>query len=187
MLGIFCATSVLATPEEDITLAVIAGGATSVEQASASVFTTAFTAVAARASARDLRANVAAAISLRPDLTARSVAIGIRAAVRGNSGSARAVVDRIIISAIALNPTAAVQIANAAVRACPAFRDTIAGAADSAAPPALRPALVKAMGNATRYANVHDRERDGERDGGPNERGTEGDDDVRSPEQPPRP
>lgn len=130
------ASLLLATPAEEITHAVSAGGAAQVGDASAERFLVAYNAVIARVNLRQLPDYVTAAIRLRPDLSTQITTAAIRAAMRSatNPHMLAAVVDRIVRAAILANPDAAVAIARAAVLAAPGLRDIIIAAAIAAAP-----------------------------------------------------
>jgi hypothetical protein len=133
----FLAVSSFATPSEEITNAVAAGGSSDVSQTPSKQFLRAFNAVALRAPARELPAYVSAAIELRPGLSGKIVAVAVKAAIKHWETRPAALcqmIERIVTVAIAANPRATVSIAQAAVAASPAMRTCVVDAAISAAP-----------------------------------------------------
>lgn len=130
------ASLLFATPADEVTRAVRAGGAAQVVDASPERFFVAYTAVISRVSLRQLPDYVTAAVRLRPDLSTQITVASIRAAGRSapNPRMLATVVDRIVRAAILANPDAAVAIARAAVGAFPGLRETIVAAAIAAAP-----------------------------------------------------
>jgi hypothetical protein len=71
-----------ANPTDEITRALTVNGAASVSAAQPRQFRKAFTALTLRVPPRNLPDYVVAAIGLRPDLSANTVAIAVRAAAR---------------------------------------------------------------------------------------------------------
>jgi hypothetical protein len=141
-LLIACGTASLAPPSfakpaDDIQRAVAAGGSAEVSDARPDQFLRSFTAVALRVKPRDLPDYVAAAIQLRPDLSAKIVAAALSLPLTGvkleRSGPCT-IIDRIVRAAVAANPKAAVAIFRAASAAAPEFRKCILAAAIAAAP-----------------------------------------------------
>jgi len=128
--------SSFATPTEEITQAVAVGGASDISQARTRQFARAFTAVALRTPQRELPAYVAAAISLRPDLSSKIVAAAIKVAVRqwkSKPATLCEMIDRIVRSAVAANPEAVLSIARAAANASSGLRPCVASSALAAA------------------------------------------------------
>lgn len=126
-----------ATPTDDIVRAVAVSGAADVSQARPRQFLRAFTAIVSRTQPRDLPDYVAAAVTVRPDLSPKIVAVALKAAVQkleAKQGALGAIAERIIRAAIAANPDAAVAIAKASIEASPALRHYVVIAAVSAAP-----------------------------------------------------
>ena len=180
------ATSAFATPQDELRFALTAAESSSVATASSKAFLAAFNTIASKNDAQNLAANVSAAIELRPDLTAKIVASGVRLAVRSDDGGARAVVDELIQAAIAANPRAAVAIARAAVAAFPPFRESILSAAYLAAPD-QRTSLLRALSSSSRYLYAQNTRPPGStHGGGASEGGHGGNENPNSPEKPPR-
>ena len=134
-------TSAIASPSDDLTRAVSRGGSASVEEASASQFLRAFTAVLVRARPKEVVWYVNAAVKLRPDLADRIVVAALNVIISGadlsdrqNKQKIAAEITDIIQAAIAADPDAAVAIVKAAVTAAPFARDWIVAAAIAAAP-----------------------------------------------------
>jgi len=127
-------TSLIAAPRDEITQAVIAGGAGDTADASHAVFMRAFTAVAVGIKSRDLPNYAAAAIQLRPDLAARIVVDSIRIMSRTDQRVTCAAVARLVSVTIAANPDSALRIAAAAIKARPDLRSCIIAAASETAP-----------------------------------------------------
>jgi hypothetical protein len=135
MLATTLATgSSFALPNDEIKVAVIAGGAADVDHASRDTFMRAFTVVAHQVKPRDLPEYVAAAIQLRPDLTGRIVGRAVRIVAREDRRASCPLVTRIVTVAIAAQPDKAVTIARAAIRAMPGLARYIIAAASAAAP-----------------------------------------------------
>ena len=132
-LAAFSASSI-AAPQDEITEAVISGGATNTANASRAVFLQAFTAVAVRVKQRDLPEYAAAAIQVRPDVAAKIVANTVRIMGRHNREVSCAAVARLVSVTIAANPDSAVTIAAAAIKAKPHLSSCIIAAASAAAP-----------------------------------------------------
>jgi hypothetical protein len=128
-----------ATPADEITRAVAANGVSDVSNARPRQFVKAFAAVASRVPPRELPDYVVGAINLRPDLAPNIVAVAIKAAAKNWETKPQilcVMIERIVRSAIAANPDAAVAIAKAGASAAPTSRRCVINAALAAAPQA---------------------------------------------------
>lgn len=132
----------VAAPRDEITQAVIAGGATDTANASRAVFLQAFTAVAVGVKSRDLPDYAAAAIQLKPQLAAKIVANTMRIMSRRDRSMTCISIARLVSVTIAANPDSAVAIAAAAIKARPDLKGCIIAAA-SASAPEQRPQFAK--------------------------------------------
>jgi len=131
--------SAFGAPADEISTAIVAGGAADIAQAPRVVFVRAFTSVALRAKPRELPDYVMAAINLRPDLTPNAVAVAVKATVKRAEAKPEllcAMIELIVAAAIAANPQAAISIAKAAASASPTLRRCVISAAVAAAPQA---------------------------------------------------
>jgi hypothetical protein len=126
--------SALAAPRDEITQAVIAGGATDPAHAPRAVFLRAFTAVAVRVKQRDLPDYAAAAIQVQPELAGKIIANTMKIMARHDRGLTCAAVARLVSVTIAANPDCAMRIAAAAIKAKPDLSSCIIAAASAAAP-----------------------------------------------------
>ena len=123
--------------KDEIERAVRVAGARDGEEATARQFFQAFVAVLARVKQHQLAAYVVGAINLRPDLSARIVAVAIKTAARQwetKQGALCGITRQIIEAAITANPAAVVSIVRAAVEASPESRQCVMAAAISALP-----------------------------------------------------
>ena len=129
----FSASSV-AAPHDEITQAVIAGGATDTATATRAVFLRAFTAVAVRVKQRDLPAYAATAIQMQPGLASKITTNTIRIMAQHDRRLSCAAIARLVSVTSAANPDSAVRIAAAAIKAKPDLSSCIIAAASAAAP-----------------------------------------------------
>lgn len=143
LLSAFCfsAGSVLAAPADEIRAAVLAGGAASVEAATPTQFSRAYTAVLSRVEERNYCAYLSAALGLRPDLAARLTAVTLRAhQPRVDEDCDWA--SPIVRCALAAAPDARDAIVRASLESAPAARECILAAAgidDGVQPVVFRP------------------------------------------------
>ncbi|HMJ05772.1 MAG TPA: hypothetical protein VK474_05905 [Chthoniobacterales bacterium] len=128
---LFVSSSVtVAAPTDEITRAVIAGGATSVETATPTEFVKAFRSVLIRVEEKNRCAYVSAGIKLRPDLAPQITSATLRAHRRPlNDTDDCNWVDPLIRCAIAAAPNAKAEIVQAALEAEPYARECILAAA----------------------------------------------------------
>jgi hypothetical protein len=129
----FSASSV-AAPREEITQAVVAGGATDPAIATRTVFLRAFTAVAVRVKQRDLPDYAATAIQMQPHLASKITTYTIRIMAQRDRRLSCTAVARLVSVTIAANADSAVRIAAAAIKAKPDLSSCIIAAASAAAP-----------------------------------------------------
>ena len=124
----------LAAPRDEIQHAVLAGGRTSVEAATAAQFLMAFTSVAIRVKKPGLTESVTAGIKLRADLAPEITVATLRVQRTGrdfkDGPDACHWVDAIIRAAIAAAPSARRAIVQAASEAEPTARECIFAAAE---------------------------------------------------------
>jgi hypothetical protein len=128
----------IATPSDDLTFAVRAGGSTSVTEARPEQFLWAFSSVIVRHKERQLTSYISAAVQLRPDLADRIVVAALKVRWLQRTPLGRQLscdtIGRIIRAAVAAAPSAAVAIVRAAVKTEPYARACIVEAALSVAP-----------------------------------------------------
>ena len=122
-------TTAQASPASEISKAVMAAGASSVAQASASQFIQGFSAVVVRAKVSNIGAYVTAAIKLRPDLASAITVAAIGAHCNDSRNQTCEFLTPIIQAAIAADPAAKNEIVRAAIQAYPGARQAILAAA----------------------------------------------------------
>ena len=127
-----------AAPLDELTRAVVRGGAPTVDEASPRQFLRAYMSILARAQPREVIWYVNAAVKVRPDL-APQIAVATLDVRRPNMKKADQrktcqLIGDIIQAAVMSNPPAAPVIVKAAIEAAPFARDCILAAAIAAAP-----------------------------------------------------
>jgi hypothetical protein len=129
---------------DDLTAAVRVAGASSVATATPEQFMRALNSLFVRSNADEVCAYVGAAVRARPDLADRIVVAALSVNKIGRSDFRRPAsreisceeVDCIIRAAVAAHPSAAREIADAAMAAAPLLRDCVIAAAARPCPPA---------------------------------------------------
>ncbi len=144
-LAILCLATVstFAAPADEITRAVRAGGAASVEAATPAQFSRALSSVLTRVKENRFPSYTTAAIGLRPDLAPQITAAVLRAhRPDGRVDDSCQWVDGIIRAALAAAPSAKDAIVRAALEAEPSAREcilTAAGVSGGTQPASFRP------------------------------------------------
>ncbi len=150
------ATTVFATPRDEINRAVAVNAESDVSEATQGQFLKAFTAVALRVAPDELPAYLTAAIELRPDLAPKAVTVAVKIAAKHGELKPQnlpTMIGKIMKAAIAAKPEAVVSLAEAGASALPHLRHYVVNAAIAAAPQA-KEAIVNAAGNKTDSARV---------------------------------
>jgi hypothetical protein len=130
-------TSAVGAPLEELTRAVLRGGASTVKDASSRQFLSAYMSILARVKPNEIIWYVNAAVKIRPDLAEKIVLATLnvrRPNAKISDRTACQFIGDIVQAAIMANPEQAIAIVKAALEAAPSARGCVVGAAIAVAP-----------------------------------------------------